>query len=303
MIRRKVSALFVTMNRAATAVTCLEHLSAQTYLPSGVFIINNASTDDTFEKLEEFSKTNPGYELQVIHLDSNLGNAGGMEIGFTKAFESGADAVWILDDDSWPEPRALEELLKAPNLPEPCVRTCHVIDLESGRLSWPLQIESGTNWRTLQDDDQVPDQSAVKIRRSWLGALIPKEIFNQLGNIEGSLFLRGEDEDYPRRIEKAGFETFLIPTSVLHHPLGGKLRKIHVLGRDVVLEDGLQGRKLYYRLRNSWWLTRRDHGLFKMVILSLAHLVLLARFYDRATNWGSAWLSAFHDAFKGNLGR
>ena len=41
----------------------------------------------------------------------NIGNAGGIAAAMEQAFGNGADAVWILDDDSWPRPDALSAIL------------------------------------------------------------------------------------------------------------------------------------------------------------------------------------------------
>ena len=51
------------------------------------------------------------FELIVLQLPENRGNAGGVEDAMEHAFAKGADAVWILDDDSWPRDGALAALL------------------------------------------------------------------------------------------------------------------------------------------------------------------------------------------------
>ena len=128
------------------------------------------------------------------------------------------------DDDSWPEPQALERLLLA-DAGENVVRSCRVIDPATGDLSWPLQIKSGNDWLLIDGDTLLPAEPIVAIRRSWLGALIPKEVYESVGPVEGRLFLRGEDEGYPRRIEKHGYRTYMVSDSILHHPPSGRLNR------------------------------------------------------------------------------
>lgn len=290
------------MNRSATAITCLERLAAQTRCPDRVIVINNASTDDTVERLQAFSDSHEKFPIVRHDLPENLGNAGGMELGFERAFSENADAVWILDDDSWPEPAALEYLLAA-ELPHPCVRSCKVVDLATGKLSWPLQISKEDGWEMAEGDDPLPDFPSVRIRRSWLGALIPKEIHDKVGPINGRLFLRGEDEDYPRRIENHGFTVHMITGSILHHPPAGKLNRIRFLGREMVLEHGLSGDKLYYRLRNSWWITKRDKNLLQMLATCVLHFLILLKAEGMRNSWISVWFEAFRDATCNRLGK
>ena len=69
----------------------------------------------------------------------NRGNAGGVEEAMEIAFAEEADAVWILDDDSWPRPEALAAMLAEP-YDDALVLHPIQIDPANGRFTWPLQI-------------------------------------------------------------------------------------------------------------------------------------------------------------------
>ena len=289
------------MNRSATALTCLEKLAGQTQRPSRILVVNNHSADDTLEVLRSFQEKEEGL-LRVIDLDDNLGNAGGMEIAMSEAFAEGADAVWILDDDSWPESDALEKLLEG-TVSTDTIRASRVIDPATGELSWPLQIPEDGAWRLITSSDELPHEESFQIRRSWLGALVPRRIFEAVGPVNGALFLRGEDEDYPRRIERAGFKARLMRDSVLHHPPGGKLLRWVIFGQEIVLEQNLSGDKLYYRLRNAWWLERQSSGTLRAVFEAVTHGVALMKWGRPLRIWLPIWLEAFQDAMMDKLGK
>jgi rhamnopyranosyl-N-acetylglucosaminyl-diphospho-decaprenol beta-1,3/1,4-galactofuranosyltransferase len=297
----RVAAVFVTMNRSATAMTCLQRLAAQTRLPDEVYVLDNASTDDTAEKLLEFAASQSELKLKIHSLAENIGNAGGMKIGMETIFAADFDGLWILDDDSWPEPEALERLL-APELPVEAVRTSRVIDVVTGNLSWPLQVRCGAGWKLLGNDDLLPAETVMSVRRSWLGALIPRLVYEKVGPIEGRLFLRGEDEDYPRRVERAGFPVFMIQDSILHHPPIGPLNHCRLFGREIVLEKNLTGDKLYYRLRNSLWMTRQENGGFAAFAESVLCFAALSCWRGLKFSWLPIWWQAQQDARANRLG-
>jgi rhamnopyranosyl-N-acetylglucosaminyl-diphospho-decaprenol beta-1,3/1,4-galactofuranosyltransferase len=295
-----IVAIFVTMNRRDIAEVCLKKLAAQTLLPGQVIVVNNASTDGTSDFLKTTSDDTGGW-ITVIELEQNLGNAGGMEIAIKKAFSQNFEAVWILDDDSWPEPEALEQLM-APHLPNDVVRSCRVMDTESNTLSWPLQVLDHDGWRLVEGRDSLPFGDVIRIRRSWLGSLIPRMVYDRVGPVEGRLFLRGEDEDYPRRIELAGFSVFMMVDSILHHPPAGILNRLRVGNKTLVLEKGLSGDKLYYRLRNIFWMAIRDQGKIRALLVTILFGFALYRWEKFSLNWFSVWWEATCDAFRDRLG-
>ena len=52
-------------------------------------------------------------EIRCFNTGANLGGAGGFSFGMRKAVELGYSYIWAMDDDTYAEPNALEELLKA----------------------------------------------------------------------------------------------------------------------------------------------------------------------------------------------
>lgn len=83
----------------------INSLRKQTYPIDNLCVINNGSTDGTYEWLLEQQ------DLTVIHQE-NLGGAGGFSRGVQYAYEDGADWIWMMDDDVYPESNCLEQLLK-----------------------------------------------------------------------------------------------------------------------------------------------------------------------------------------------
>ena len=105
-----VTAVVVTFNRKEFLSECLDGLLRQTHPVGHIVIIDNASTDGTAEFL-----STAGYlkldKIEYIRLATNTGGAGGFHEGVKRAYEYGAEWIWMMDDDVEPVPNALQTML------------------------------------------------------------------------------------------------------------------------------------------------------------------------------------------------
>lgn len=105
----KINCVVVTYNRLALLKECVQALKAQTLPPTELWIIDNCSTDGTKEWLDSLKGDS---KLHVVHTERNIGGAGGFALGTKLAVEAGCDFVWLMDDDTMPQPDALKLLAK-----------------------------------------------------------------------------------------------------------------------------------------------------------------------------------------------
>lgn len=295
----KVAAVFATMNRSATAVACVRALAAQTHPPEMVVVADNVSTDETVARLEAMRDL--PFELIIHRMNENRGNAGGVQEAMDLAFEKGADAVWILDDDSWPRPESLRALIMEPGDPK-VVRHSLQIDPSTGKFTWPLQISDGEQgWKMVDSTDAMPDADFVKSRIIWTGALVSREVREKVGAVNGDLFIRGEDEDYPLRIEEAGFTQAAVRGSILDHPGPSNIVRWKCLGKHLFFEPGLADWKLYYKIRNMVWLKKKQSGAFHAMAMGLAYLAATVKI-DGLHRF-SLVVEAFFDGWNNRLGK
>ena len=295
----RVAAIFATMNRAETAKACVLALARQTSPPEWVMVADNCSNDDTVAALEALE--NLPFTLVVHRMPENRGNAGGVEAVMERAFGEGADAVWILDDDSWPREAALAALLEGEWDPR-VVRHSLQIDPASGRFTWPLQITDGQGgWRLVWCESELPEGRKVVSRISWTGALVPREVRECVGPVRGDLFIRGEDEEYPWRIEQAGFTQQAIRGSVMDHPGPQNVVHWHFLGKSFFFERGLADWKLYYKVRNMVWLKRKQAGNFRAI--SMAAIYTFAATLIDGPQRIPLLCRAIRDGWNGRLGK
>ena len=99
----RCSAIIVTYNSGRTIGACLEALAAE---PCEIIVVDNASGDDTVERVEEFVAWHPA---RVIANAENVGFAAGVNQG---AREAEGDVLLILNPDAIAEPGAVAALLR-----------------------------------------------------------------------------------------------------------------------------------------------------------------------------------------------
>ena len=294
----KIAAVFATMNRAETAKKCVLALARQTRPPDLVVVADNCSADDTAESLERLQ--DQPFKLIVHRMPENQGNAGGVEAAMDLAFDKGADAVWILDDDSWPREAALEALLKDPWVPN-IVRHALQVDPKTGRFTWPMWVDGGSGWKLVFDPVDLPEGNLIPSKSSWTGALISKQIYKQVGPVNGALFIRGEDEEYPWRISLEGHSFAGVRGAVMDHPGPDALVHWQFLGKHFFFERGLSDWKLYYKIRNMVWLKRRQSGNVRALAMAILY-ALAAIWFDHGLRVGVVWEAA-RDGWQGRLGK
>ena len=71
--KKSVDCVVVTYNRLDLLKECVQAIEKQTYPVSNFFIIDNCSTDNTWNYLKSIRNE----KIIPIHLDKNLGGAGG----------------------------------------------------------------------------------------------------------------------------------------------------------------------------------------------------------------------------------
>ncbi|QJE96986.1 glycosyltransferase [Luteolibacter luteus] len=299
MTSPRIAAVFACYNRRSTALECVRRLQVQTRPPDLVVVGDNASTDGTPDALRELAWG----PLTVVDTGDNLGNAGGVRVAMDHAFALGADAVWILDDDSWPREAALEALLAGGFDPQR-VRHSLQIDPAGGRYSWPLPIrEASGKWHTIRHPGEWPGGERAESRASWTGAMIPRAAWEKAGPVLGELFIRGEDEEYPRRLAAAGFRFEAVRDSILDHPSAKNLRRWVIGGKEFWFETGLEDWKFYYEVRNTMWLMEREGSMFKAWAIALLHGWATLLHDGWSPSRFATWRAAVSDAKAGRLGR
>lgn len=285
-----VAAIVVTYNRKVLLKECLDGLLDQTRPVDSIIIIDNASTDGTYEFLKA-----QGYlskpVIDYIHLPENTGGAGGFHHGVKRGFEQGFDWLWLMDDDAEPEKDALAILLRtidlnkernlgalAQTVVDKNGEICHfcrgyiTFDKEFPALHVPL------------NPSRYEGNKFIKIDfASFVGLLISKDVVKSVGLPNKDFFIYVDDWEYSFRIRQ-NYKIYLIPGSLIFHkePIIPEAGSINFLGRKLVRININDYWKDYYKFRNLFYIIRKCHKanmrfyiIFITFLLKRTALILL----------------------------
>ncbi|MDQ4039205.1 MAG: glycosyltransferase, partial [Actinomycetota bacterium] len=242
-----VVAVVVTWNRADLLVRSLTAILGQSTPPDLVLVVDNASTDRTAEVL---ARRFPG-RVDTLTLGRNVGGAGGFAAGIVRALEHDPDSVWLMDDDTVPEPTALEALLRTraqyPG-PAPAIVASRVVWTD-GRdhpmnTPRPKPGASRAERRAADAVGGIPIRSA-----SFVSILCLAEVLRERGLPEADYFLWNDDFEFTTRLLR-GRRGLLSPASVaVHHT------------KSFGSTDADPGDRFFFEVRNKIWMFTRGTGL------------------------------------------
>jgi len=243
-----IATVTVTYNRLEKLKQNIEHLLNQTMLPDAIYIIDNASTDDTREYIAAVKKQHP--QIRYYRMKQNKGGSGGFYAGVWKAYEDKADFIWGMDDDAYPEKDALYQLVKA----------------------YKTKNELCAMWSNCNKDVDFPVNGIKKVS-SWMfvGFFLSRNLIQRVGFPRKDFFIYYDDCEYAYRIQQEGYKIYKIRDSIIEHQdlgkgnvLEGYFFKGTVLEQHVHYPD-MPDWRVYYEFRNkilqyeitdkNWWKT------------------------------------------------
>jgi GT2 family glycosyltransferase len=184
--------------------------------------------------------------VRLAELKTNHGGAGGFAYGMTLALAHGADLIWMMDDDTVPEPGALGALIKArrdyPGRP-PVLLASRVVWTDGREHPMntprPRPLASRAERQAASDAGCIPIRSA-----SFVSILVEAAECRLRGLPQADFFLWNDDFEFTTRLlrDRTGL---LCPASVVVH-------KTRAFGG----ADADPGERFFYEVRNKIWTLR-----------------------------------------------
>lgn len=241
-----VHVVVVAYNRVALLTETLTALQAQTRPADVVHVVDNASSDGTAQMV---AGSFP--EVRLHRLPANTGGAGGFATGLALALDAGADLVWLMDDDTVPQPGALAALLEArercPGRP-PAGLASRVV-WSDGR-DHPMNTPRPRPGATPQERAAAVAVGCLPVRSaSFVSFLVDAAAVREVGLPEADFFLWNDDFEFSTRLLR-DHPGLYCPASVVEH-------RTARFGST----DADPGDRFYFEVRNKVWTFGRSRGL------------------------------------------
>ncbi len=248
-----VVAVVVTWNRRDLLVQSLRAIADQSMVPARTVVVDNASDDGTAALL---SADFP--QVDVVTARTNTGGAGGFALGLHHTLTDATpapDAIWLMDDDTVPEPSALEELVSA-WLRYSGQTGRHVPAVVASRVVWtdgrdhPMNTPRPKPGMRAAEREAAARVGCVPIRSaSFVSILVDADGVRERGLPIADYFLWNDDFEFTTRLIRGRRGLFCAASMVVHKTKA-------FAGTDVDPGD-----RFFYEVRNKVWLFSRSRSL------------------------------------------
>lgn len=251
---KKVSIIILNWNGLNDTLECLDTVYRLDYPCFEVIVVDNGSSDDSVVNIRRKFP-----QAILIENGKNLGFTGGNNVAMRHAMESGADYVWLLNNDTVVEPGTLGTLVEEGEMsPEtglvsPVVRyydNPDKIQFEGSYVDFlNLSLNHVMNSKEL-DNEEVQRNLIV-----WGTALlIKRSVIESIGYLSDRYFAYAEDTDYCLRARRKNFRARVARDASI----------LHKVSRSIGNKSPAQ---IFLRTRNAYFVWRDNvYGIRRLFV-------------------------------------
>ncbi len=297
-----VASLTTAYNAERRLPRQIERLLVQSRSLQEIIVVDSASTDCTCAMLAARFP-----QVTVLPMPENLGAAGAWAAGLSyAALEKRHDWVWTFDDDSVPQPNALEILLNG----------IHDLELEHSDIGiaagLAVNSETGDFYKPVfWHDDFVQPPAAMLSLATWFadmviasGCMVRREVVEKVGLPRADFFMDVADLEYCLRARRAGYKVAIVNAARLVHEVG-RARRIRLPGYSRLWTEQAPFRE-YYISRNlmylAWWLYPNFRSKRAIARYLTVHAIQIALFGSRKLDCLTKMAQGLGDGHQATLG-
>ena len=212
----RVACILLNWNGWRDTVECLDALKGCTYPGLKVIVVDNGSTDDSIARIRS---AHP--DTLLLDSGKNLGFAAGNNIGIRYAIAQGVDYIWLLNNDTKPDPDALSALVAKALTNErigAVASVCYYADDPS-----TVQVWAGTRanlWIGYTRNTTTPHPDHWFHAVYGASMLIARAAIEDVGLLDEGFFFYWEETEFCLRIRKSGWRLAAAPESRVLHKFG-----------------------------------------------------------------------------------
>jgi GT2 family glycosyltransferase len=207
-----VVSVVINWNGWPDTLSCLESLVKQEYPAQQIVVVDNASTDDSVERIRGAFP-----EILVLVAERNRGFAAGSNLGIRYALKHGAEFVWLLNNDTVCPPDTVRKLVGAA-----ADAQVGVVGTVLRYYAEPARIQAWGGGSATRSMGFVRHfESPAELRENsfvtFASVLLRREMLERIGLLDEGYFMYFEDSDLCFRARAAGWRLAVAPdTAVLH---------------------------------------------------------------------------------------
>ncbi len=254
-MRTRVTAILVAHRGGEWLDQTIAGIAAQTRAPAAIIAVNNGGSDAVAAQLRD-----SGAEV-VVGLSSRVSFGQAVQQGVQASPVSGDPSdewIWLLSEDSCPEPEALEFILnRVQRAPSVVVAGPKIVDWDHPdriiELGQSL-TRYGSRWtlRRQELDQQQYDHMQDVLGVGPVGMLVRRDIWEQLGGFDPALAVYDDGLDFSVRARLAGHRVEVAPDSRVRFAQSGVAGPRIDRKRSVMRQAHRQARTAHLHRRISY---------------------------------------------------
>ncbi|SEH04573.1 glycosyltransferase [Candidatus Venteria ishoeyi] len=218
-MKLKVITVIVNYNKPYDVIHGVKKVYQGSILPEKILVIDNASTDNSIEILENHLSG----KIDLIKNSENKGGSGGFSTGIKIAMNDNPDYIWLMDDDAYPHQEYLEYALKTfSQFPKAGIVGAQLLDINNPEII--VELGANINWN---DVSTTPIKRREKkltkniiVMVDYVPAccmIISKKIISQIGLFEKKFFIHWDDMEYGYRANQNNFQVVVNSQAIAYH--------------------------------------------------------------------------------------
>lgn len=213
--KSKITTLVLTWNSEDFIIDCLSSLMKSEY-STNIIVIDNDSSDNTRKYVHDKYP-----EITLINTGSNLGYAGGNNVGINYALDINTDYVFIINPDTYIHKDCVKLLVErmknerelAAVSPKIYYQDTKYIWFAGARVNW---FSGNTSQYNGEDIGQYDSKRYTK-RLTGCAMLLSVKAIRKVGLMDERFFLFYEETDWSVRFTEAGYKLGMEPAAIFWH--------------------------------------------------------------------------------------
>lgn len=259
--------VIVNWNKFLDTRGCLQSLLAaqREKFTIEIIVVDNGSTDDSVLRLrQEF-----GEVISILESSTNLGFAGGNNVGIRRALEMNAELIILLNNDTIVAPDFFQKVAAAADEhPGAGIFGGKIFYQSPPQRLWFAGGEVQKMLAKARHFGFGSEDAAIYQKRRRVSfitgclMIVRRTVFERIGLLQDDLFLYFEDTEFCLRACRQGIEMIYLPDVVIWHEVGAGAIGAYA------------PHYYYYQTRNRYVVMKQEGGWWYRLWLTFLHIFL-----------------------------